>query len=98
MDNTGRVCATSTTCGFVGPIFGGSSSANGSLSTGTVTPGSIWQFGGIGSAAVVVGGKGEVLVGSDGSVEIGAGGSLGFIGGGALMACRKVTTEVCNSK
>ena len=96
--SNGLTCATTTVCGIVGPIIGGSSNIGYTFQTGKVTPGDTsWSVGGVGTWTVGAGGLAELSLGADGSVGVSGGKSIGLLLGGGLQICRQATSTKCGN-
>lgn len=94
IDSNGNKCTTFTTCGLAGPMVGGFSHVGGSVSTGSLSEGRVWQLGAVYDISIGIGGGFGGTINSDGSFTGGFEGSMGGIGG-AIMVCSK---EVKNCK
>jgi RHS repeat-associated protein len=96
LDTKGNSCFVSTVCGVAGPIAIVSTTANLSVSTGTLTPGSsTWQFGFVGGAGSGLGVLGDVMVGADGSAQLGRSAGFAVGAGVGVQACRQSVASKC---
>ena len=95
-DSQGRTCPTVTTCALIGPMIGAYTHAGGSVTTGTLTPGSrTWSLSGTGTGTIGTGVGLGGAVGADGSLTGSLEGTVGAAGGAAAMICSKKVSTQC---
>ncbi|WP_201587340.1 RHS repeat-associated core domain-containing protein [Psychrobacter sp. HII-4] len=95
-DSQGRTCPTVTTCALIGPMIGAYSHAGGSVTTGTLTPGSrTWSLSRTGTGTIGTGAGLGGAVGADGSITGSLEGTAGAAGGAAAMICSKKVSTQC---
>lgn len=95
-DSKGRTCPTVTTCALIGPMIGAYTHAGGSVTTGTLTPGSrTWSLSGTGTGTICTGVGLGGAVGADGSLTGSLEGTAGAAGGAAAMICSKKVSTQC---